>query len=129
MVRNYGTFSISTLTKAKEKNQVRLDLDVYLDQLMLTTTNIDLLVNIDNMQTYIVNLALLKTKMCMLQDEFNQGSKLVYLEEMEARVHFQKDFIKEYIDTIMHYQAWHQFITEDHRDKDDEMVFPQSSKS
>jgi len=76
------------------------------------------------MQMYIIGLGFLKTKLCMLQEEFDQGSKSVYLEEMEARVHFQKDIIKEYSDTIADYQTWHQFVTEDHREKVDKLVFP-----
>lgn len=57
---------------------------------------------------------MLNTKLCMLQDEFDRGSKSVYLEAMEATVCFYRDFIKEYMDTIAHHQTWYQFITEDH---------------
>ncbi len=48
---------------------------------------------------------------------------------MEARVRFQKDIIKEYANTIAHYQAWHQFITEDDEEDVDELVFPQPFES
>jgi len=48
-VRKYGTSSIGMLTEAKENNQVRLELDTYFDQLILTATSIDLQVNADNM--------------------------------------------------------------------------------
>ena len=129
MVRKYGTPSIGMLTEAKEKNQVKLELDAYFDQLMLTTTNTYFKVSIDNMWMYIINPAMLKTELYMLQGELDQGSKSIYLEETEARFCFQKDFIKEYIDTIAHYQAWYQFITKDHGQKVDELVFPQSSES
>lgn len=123
MVRKYGTPSISTLTEAKEKNQVRMEPDAYFDQLMLTTTNTD------NMHMYIINLALPRTKLCMLQDELDKGSKSVYPKAMEARVCFLKYIIKEYEDTIVHYQAWYQFITEYHREEVDETICPQPSNS
>lgn len=88
MVRKYGTLSVGTLTKAKEKNQIRLDLNAYFDPLMLMATSTDLHVSVDNMQMYIVGLTLLKTKLCILHDELDRGSKSVYLEAMEARVCF-----------------------------------------
>jgi len=56
---------------------------------------------------YIIGLALLKAKLHMLQDDLDQGSKSVYLEAMEAIICFQKDFIKEYMNTISHYQECH----------------------
>jgi len=56
---------------------------------------------------YIIGLTLLRTKLHMLQDELDKGSKSIYLEAMEARVLFHKDIIKDYMDTIAHYQAWH----------------------
>jgi len=42
MARKYGTPSIGTLTQAKEKNQIRLELDMYFDQLMLMAISEDL---------------------------------------------------------------------------------------
>lgn len=93
------------------------------------TTSADLQVNANNMQMYIVNLALLRTKLHMLQDKLDQGYISVYSEAMEARVCFQEDIIKEYADTIAYYQAWHQFVTKDHKEDVDEMLFPQSSES
>lgn len=59
------------------------------------------------MSMYIIGLALLKAKLHMLQDDLDQGSKSVYLEAMEAIICFQKDFIKEYMNTISHYQECH----------------------
>lgn len=41
---------------------------------------------------------------------------------MEARVCFQEDIIKEYVNTITHYQSWHQFVIEDHEEVVDELV-------
>lgn len=48
---------------------------------------------------------------------------------MEARSHFYEDIIKEYVDTIAHYQAWHHFITECHMPYVDELFFAQLSES
>lgn len=103
MVIKYGTSSIGMLTKAKEKNPSKLQIDVYFDQLMLMATNANFQFIADKMHMYISSLALLRTKLCMLQQELHKGSKLVYPEEMEARVCFQKFIIKEYMDTISLY--------------------------
>lgn len=81
------------------------------------------------MSIYIIDLALLRTKLHMLQDDLNIGSKLVYPDAMEARFCFEKDINKEYEDTISNYQAWNQFVTNDHGEGVDELVFPQSSES
>lgn len=62
---------MTTLTKCKEKNQVRLELDVYFDQLILTATSTDFQVSTDEMQMYITGPTFLKTKMHMLQDVFD----------------------------------------------------------
>lgn len=129
MVRMYGTPSIGMFTEAKEKNQVRLELNTYFHQLMLKATSEDFQVSTDNMQIYIVVPFVLMTKLRMLQDELDKGSISVQPEAMEARVCFQKDIIKEYTDTITHYQEWHQFVTKDHREEVDEMVFPQPFES
>jgi len=92
-------------------------------------TNVDLKVSADSMRMHIISPALLRTKLHMLQDELDRGSKSVYLEAMEARASFREDIIKEYAATIAHYQAWHLFITKDHEEDVDEMVFPQLSES
>lgn len=54
MVIKYGTPSIGVLTEAKEKNQVRLELDAYFYHFMLMATSADLQVSADNMRMYIV---------------------------------------------------------------------------
>jgi len=41
MVRKYGNSSICMLIEAKEKNQVKLEIGAYFDELMLMATNID----------------------------------------------------------------------------------------
>jgi len=76
------------------------------------------------MQMNITGLTMLNTKLYMLHDELDSGSKSTYSEEMEARVHFQQDFIKEYTKMITHYQTWYQFVTEDHIEKVDELALP-----
>ena len=67
--------------------------------------------------------------MCMLSDELDRGAKLVYMDAMDARVHFQKYVTIEYMETIADYQAWNQFSTIDHHEDVQELVFPQLSKS
>ena len=53
----------------------------------------------------------------------------MYPDAMEARVHFQKDVTLEYTDTIVDYQAWHQFATVDHHEDVEELVCPQFFES
>lgn len=85
------------------------------------------MVSAGTMHQYVVGLATLKTMMCVLSDELDRGSRVVYLDVMEARVRFQKDFTIEYTDTIADYQAWNQFANVDHHEDVEEMVFPQLS--
>lgn len=66
VVRKYGAPLIRTLTKVKEKNQVRLDLNIYFDHLKIMTTIAYLQVSVDNMWMYIASFTFLKTNMCML---------------------------------------------------------------
>jgi len=67
---------------------------------MLMTTIAYFQVSADNMRMYIVDPALLRTKLRMLQDELDRGYKSVYPEAMEATVCFEKDIIKEYMENI-----------------------------
>jgi len=46
------------------------------------------------MQKYIDGLATLRTMLHMLQDELDRGFRTIYLEAMEARVHFNKYITK-----------------------------------
>lgn len=41
IVRTHGVPSIDILTEAKSKNQVRLELDMYFDELMHVATSVD----------------------------------------------------------------------------------------
>lgn len=61
----------------------------------------------------------------MLQDDLYRGFKIIYMKAMEARVHFDKEITSQYGDTITQYQAWYQFVIEDHREEVIELVFPQ----
>jgi len=94
---------------------------------MHIATNQELVISVDTMHQYVVDLAALKTMMCMLSDELYRVSQVVYLNEMEAKVHFQKAVTTEYTDTVGDYQAWHQFATVDPREDVKELVFPQLS--
>jgi len=55
VVRKYGTPSFGMLTEAKEKNQVKLELDAYFYHFILMGNNADLQVSADNMRIYIVD--------------------------------------------------------------------------
>ena len=72
---------------------------------MLMATSTVFQVSADNLRMYIIGPALLKTKLHMLQDKLDWGSKSVYPEAMEPRVHFQKYINKEYADTIIHFRV------------------------
>lgn len=62
---------------------------------MREATSDDLQLSTKNMQKYIGGPATLRTMLCMLQDELEKGSRNIYLEAMEARVHFQKYITKQ----------------------------------
>ena len=42
----------------------------------------------DSMHHYVIGLTTLETMMRMLLDDLDRGDKLVYLDEIDARVHF-----------------------------------------
>ena len=90
MVRTHNIPSIDSLTEAKHKNQIWLEIDRYMKHL----TNDDFELSAQNMQKYIGGPVMVKTMLHMLQDEMDKGSKTIYLETMEARVCYQKDTIK-----------------------------------
>lgn len=120
--------SIGTLTKAKTKAQVWLELDSYFDELMCITTSANLAISADTMHQYVTRSASLKTMLCMLLGELDRGARAVYLDVIEARLCLQKDVTTEYTDNIADYRAWHQFTTVDYHEDVDELVFPQSSE-
>lgn len=121
--------SIGTLTDVKEKNQVQLELYIYFDPLMSITTNANLQMSASTTHQYVAGSTALKTMMCMISNELDKGSKLVYMYPTEVRVHFQKDATMEYADTITDYQDWHHFANINHQEDVKELVFPQFSES
>lgn len=78
VVRVHVILSIGTLTKENTKNQVRLELDMYFNELMRIATSADLAISIDIMHQYVTGLTALKTMMHMLSDGLDWGAKLVY---------------------------------------------------
>jgi len=104
-------------------------MDSYFDELMRIATSTDLAISADTMHQYVASIATLKTMMCMLSDELDRGSKVVYLYATKARVRLRKDVTIEYTDTIADYQAWHQFITIDHHEDVKGLIFLQFSRS
>jgi len=105
----HAILSIGTLTEVETKNQVWLELGIYFDELMRIANIIDLEISRNTMHQYVVGLATLKTMIHMLSDELDRDTKPVYPNETEEKFHFQKDVTIEVIDTIIDYQAWHQF--------------------
>ena len=87
-MRNHVIPSIGTLTEANTKNQVRLELDMYFDELMHISTSTHLEISTDTMYQYVTGLATLKTMMRMLLDELDRGAKLVYPDATKARFLF-----------------------------------------
>lgn len=82
IMRMHTIPSIGTLTEAKSKNQVWLELDMYFDELMCVATSAD------TIHQCVVVLAALKTMMCMLSYELDRGAKSMYLDATEARARF-----------------------------------------
>jgi len=74
---------------------------------MCIATSVNLVISADTMHHYFASLATLKTTlktiMHMLSDKLDRGTREVYPDAMEARVHFQKDVTIEYTDTIVDY--------------------------
>lgn len=101
MVRKHRIPSISSLTDAKPKNQVRLEIDDYMEKLRWEATREDLEMNSHNMQKYTSGPVKVNTMLHMIQNELDTGSKTIYPDSMEARVRFHKDTIKQFGDTII----------------------------
>ena len=62
-VHTHAIPSIGTLTQAKIKAHVRLELDSYFDKLMFITTSPDLVISEDTMRKYVAGPLTLKTMM------------------------------------------------------------------
>lgn len=68
IVSTHAIPSISTLTEAKSKKQVWLEMDMYFDELMSISTNADLEIIAENIHQYVDGPATLMTMMHMLSD-------------------------------------------------------------
>lgn len=129
MVRMDRTPSIDSLIEAKHKNQVRIEIQRYMEKLRQEATRDDLGLSAHNMKKCIGCHVMVNTMMHMLQDELDTSSRTIYPEFMEARVNYQKDTIKYFEDVITHYQSWNQYVTEKSQVEVVELVFPQTSQS
>ena len=99
--------SIGTLTDTKTKAQVRLELDLYFDELMCITTSPYLVISANTMHQYVAGLAALKEMMHMLSDELDRGAQAVYPDTMEATVRFWKDVTIDYMDCWVVLYSFH----------------------
>lgn len=70
---------------------------------MCISTSPNFPINADIVRKYVASLATLKTTMCMLSDELERGDRVVYLDDMEVIVKFQKDVTLDHKDTITDY--------------------------
>ena len=80
---------------------------------MHIATNLEFLISANIMRKYVASLVTLKTMMCMLLDELDEGARAVYPNVMEARFRFETDFTMEHMDTIKDYRSWHQYVIVD----------------
>lgn len=129
LVRKHQIPSIRSLTKAKPKKQVWKEVKEYLKQLRQETIREDLELSSHNMKIFISVPVKVKTLLVMCQNELDTGSKIVYLDAMEARVHFQQDIIKKFGDSITQYKAWNQYVIEKKQVEVVELDFPQTPES
>lgn len=100
MVRIRRIPSISSLTDAKPKKQVQLEINECLEKLRWEATREYLELSAHNMKNYIGGPIMVDTMFLMLQNDLDTGSKTIYRDVVEARVYFQKDTIKQFGDTI-----------------------------
>ena len=74
----------------KDKKQVQLELNMYFDKLMHTTTNTCLERSLDTMHRHVVSPVAPRKTMCMLSDELYRGVISVHPDATEARFRFCK---------------------------------------
>lgn len=86
MLRNNKIPSIGSLDDVKPKNQVRIEIDEYVEKLTWEATRENLDLNTYNMKKYIDGPIKVNTMLLMLQNEVDTGSKTIYLDAMEARI-------------------------------------------
>ena len=76
--------------RGEDKEQVRLEMNMYSNKLMWMTTSTCLEINIEIMKQHVVGPVAPKTTMHMLLDELDGGAISVYPNATEARVRFSK---------------------------------------
>ena len=76
------------------------------------------------MQKYSGDLVMVNAMLHMLQDELDTGSKTIYQEAIEERVHYKKYTIGQFGDIITQYQSWHEYVIEVVK-----LVFPKTLES
>lgn len=74
-VHAHGIMPIGTLTEAKTKTQVPLELDSYFDEFTGKATSASLEISVATMHQYVFGLNALKTMVHMLSDELDRGAK------------------------------------------------------
>lgn len=84
---------------------VRKEVSAYLDHLKWIYTKEDLEISRHTMQKYIGGPAKINTMLFLLKKETHTGSKNVYPDAMEARVHYNPNLIGKFEETITQYKA------------------------
>ena len=77
---------------------------MHFEEFMFIATSTELAINANTRHHYFIGLSALKMMMCILSNESDREAKSVYLDAMEARVHFQHDVTIEHANTITDYQ-------------------------
>jgi len=90
IVRTHTIPPIWHTHQGKDKKQVQLELNMYVDKLMCTTTNTCMERNVDTMHQHVVGPVTPRMTMHMLLDELDRGAILVQLDATKARVRFSK---------------------------------------
>ena len=90
IVRTHEIPPIWHTHRGKDKKQVQLDLNMYFNKLMRTTTSTCLEINADTMHQHVVGPVVTKNTMHMLLDELDGGAISVYPDATEARFRFSK---------------------------------------
>lgn len=78
-----------------------------MEKLRQNATREELELKKQNMHNFIGGPVKVRTMVLMLQNNLDTDSKTIYLDSMEARVHFQTKTIMQFDNTIAQYQSWH----------------------
>lgn len=87
LVRTHQITSVSSLTKAKPKNEVEQEVKEYLELLRQDSTKEDLDLSAHNMHKFIGGPVKVKIMLLMFQNVLDTRSKTIYLDAMAARFH------------------------------------------